>query len=121
MKSIRFRLLFFFILVGLFSGLAAGGNLIFRTYNYLITSIEADLNRAVTTVVPFLDHPEILRSVDPQVSFDESFIKNVKVFRAVRSALGLTYFYTLVPNEEGQFVFAIDANDTWEWDGQIRS
>lgn len=118
MKSLRSRLLLYFLILGFLSALASGGIQVWRFYRYMLLSIEEDLNRTVQSVVDSLDHEVILRSTDPAVVFEPGFIHNATVMRAVKKAMALTYFYTLVPNQEGQFVFAIDANDTFEWDGE---
>lgn len=116
MRSIRTKLLVAFLLLGFLASAAGGGVILHRFQSSLLDQIRTDLTEAVRLVSSLLDPEVILRGVDTAFSEDPAFRQNILRLRAIKSSLGLTYVYTLVPTEQGEFRFSLDGTDEFAWD-----
>jgi len=116
MHSIKSKLLLYLLLLGILAALISGGVQVYQFQQHVLNKIKDELTQVMTHLPSALDPAVILNGVNPDFSENENFKKTMKFLRSTAKTMKLTYLYTLVPNEKGEFVFSLDANDNFPWD-----
>jgi len=116
MNSIKSKLLIYLLLLGILAALISGGVQVYQFQQHVLNKIKDELTQVMTHLPSALDPAVILNGVNPDFSENENFKKTMKFLRSTAKTMKLSYLYTLVPNEKGEFVFSLDANDHFAWD-----